>query len=50
MERIATWNGESMTVDLPLAEMDTDGRDLVAVIVQSERTGRILGAAVTALR
>ena len=50
MERIATWNGEAMTVELPLAEMDTDGRDLCAVIVQSERDGRILGAAVLDLK
>ncbi len=50
MKRIATWNGEAMTVDLPLAEMGTEGRDLCAVIVQSDRDGRILGAAVTTLR
>jgi len=50
MKRVGIWRGAAITVDLRLAEMDTDGRDLCAVIVQSERSGRILGAAVLDLK
>jgi hypothetical protein len=48
MERVATWRGAALT--LPLDRLPTDGRDACAVIVQSERTGRILGSAVIDLK
>jgi len=48
MERVATWRGEALT--LPLNGLPTGGRDACAIIIQSERTGQILGSAVIDLK
>ena len=45
MKRIGTWTGQPMDIPTQAAAMGTDGRDGCAVIVQSLKTGRILGAA-----
>jgi hypothetical protein len=46
MKVIGAWRGDAMTVPLPVSEIDSEGRDACAIIVQSLRTGMILGAAV----
>jgi len=46
MVRLGSWDGEKKTMALPAAE---PGRDGCAVLVQSDQTGRILGAAVMSL-
>ena len=47
LERLTGWNGKAMTVALPVGEQ---ANDACAVIVQSDETGMILGAATLALR
>lgn len=46
LERIGTWRGEAMTLPLQMSEIAAEGRDACAVIIQSQMTGMILGAAV----
>jgi hypothetical protein len=46
VSRLGSWNGEKKRIALPAPP---SGRDGCAVIVQSDQTGRILGAAVMAL-
>ena len=43
MIRIGTWSGQTLTITTKGADMPADGRDGCAVIVQSIKTGRILG-------
>jgi len=45
MKRIGTWRGSTLKLDVSNAQMAADGRDGCAVLVQSLRNGRILGAA-----
>lgn len=50
LERLTSWNGKAMTVALPIDETSTQDRDACAVIVQSDQSGMILGAAMLNLR
>ncbi len=50
LERLTSWNGKAMTVALPSDEASTQDRDACAVIVQSDQSGMILGAAMLNLR
>ena len=50
LERLATWNGKAMKVALMVDEASAQDRDACAVIVQSDQTGMILGAAMLDLR
>lgn len=45
MIRIGTWEGQPLDIPTEVDGMGTEGRDGCAVILQSLRTGRILGAA-----
>ena len=45
MTRIGTWSGQPLDIPTKIDGMGTKGRDGCAVILQSLRTGRILGAA-----
>ncbi len=45
MRTIATWTGEAMTVPVTLAGLTGENGDACAVLLQSKKTGRILGAA-----
>lgn len=45
MTRIGTWTGQAVDITTKASEMSAEGRDGCAVIVQSEKTGRILAAA-----
>lgn len=45
MLRIGTWSGGNLEIPVTAVEMSADGRDGCAVLVQSLRNGRILGAA-----
>ena len=45
MTRIGTWTGQPLDITTKASDMSVKGRDSCAVIVQSEKTGRILGAA-----
>ena len=45
LERIGAWNGEAMQTPLTVADMGGGKGDACAVILQSARTGHILGAA-----
>ncbi|MDH5750535.1 MAG: DUF1223 domain-containing protein [Rhodospirillales bacterium] len=49
LRKIATWNGGPLTQSLPLAEILAPGGQVCAVLLQSRKTGRILGAAQLAL-
>ncbi len=49
LKRVGEWTGEPMELSLPIGEMVADGRDACAIIVQSDMTGRIFGAALLAL-
>jgi len=42
--RIATWRGEALNLDVPVPARGTPGGDGCAVLVQSLKTGHILGA------
>ena len=44
MTRIGTWTGQPLDITTKASDMSVKGRDSCAVIVQSEKTGRILGA------
>lgn len=46
--RIGPWRGEATRVPLPMSEL-TAGRDAVALLVQADTSGAILGAAVLGL-
>lgn len=48
LKRIGTWHGQAADLVLPIAEMGP-GHDAVAVLVQSQSSGTILGAAVLSL-
>jgi len=45
MKQIGTWTGQAVSLNVSVAGMATAGRNACAVLVQSEKTGRILGAA-----
>ncbi len=45
MTRIGTWSGQSQDITTKTSDLPAEGRDGCAVIVQSIKTGRILGAA-----
>jgi hypothetical protein len=45
MTRIGTWTGQPLEITTKASDMPSAGRDSCAVIVQSVKTGRILGAA-----
>ena len=45
MTRIGTWSGKPLDITIKDSDMPADGRDGCAVIVQSIKTGRILGVA-----
>ena len=45
MTRIGTWTGQALAITTTASDMSAEGRDSCAVIVQSVKTGRILGAA-----
>jgi hypothetical protein len=50
--KLGDWTGEAKTWDLPLKDLDTDGADVAAVVVQdgsSDKPGTMLGAGVAAL-
>ncbi len=49
MVRIGTWNGSLLEIPVTGETMSAEGRDGCAVLVQSLRNGRILGAAKLAL-
>ena len=49
IRRLDTWNGEDLSVMLPVGDLKTGGRDGCAVIVQHEGNGSIIGAARLAL-
>ena len=44
IQRIGTWAGDQITIDLPASEMASNGRDGCVVIVQAANQGPILGA------
>ena len=45
IQRIGVWRGETLEIPVMLSEVVPDGADSCAVLVQSQRTGRIIGAA-----
>ncbi len=45
LRRVGAWRGEKISLELPVAETLPGRRDGCVVIVQSDKTGRILGAA-----
>ena len=45
LTELGRYDGEAMTADLPLARLAADGRSGVAILVQKESNGAILGAA-----
>ena len=45
IRRLDTWNGEDLSIMLPVGNLKTGGRDGCAVIVQREGNGAIIGAA-----
>jgi hypothetical protein len=50
--RLGTWDGRSLALQVPLAELRRDGVDAVAILVQAgavDAPGRILGAAMVPL-
>ena len=49
IRRLDTWNGENLSIMLPVGNLKTGGRDGCAVIVQREGNGAIIGAARLAL-
>jgi hypothetical protein len=51
--RLGEWNGTARTFSLPLGEINSDGADAVAVLLQAgtmEKPGKMLGAGSLALR
>lgn len=42
--RIGKWSGGKITISMPIAMMGIENQDACAIIVQSEKTGRIWGA------
>ncbi|NQV83059.1 MAG: DUF1223 domain-containing protein [Rhodospirillales bacterium] len=49
MTRIGTWSGQAMDIRTSMADIASQGSDNCAVILQSLKTGRILGVARVAL-
>jgi len=49
LQRIAMWHGQALELPMMISELAPDGGDSCAVLLQSQRTGRILGAARVAL-
>ena len=45
MKQIGTWSGQAATLNVKLTGMMNAGRSACAVLIQSERSGHILGAA-----
>lgn len=45
LRRVGAWGGEKAAIELPVEETLPGRRDACVVIVQSDKTGRILGAA-----
>jgi|GEM_PF-140341 hypothetical protein len=45
MKHVGDWSGEAVSLNVPLTGMMASGRSACAVIIQSERSGHILGAA-----
>lgn len=45
MTEVGTWNGAAARIEVPDGAVSLDGHDKAAVLVQSSKTGRILGAA-----
>ena len=45
MKQVGTWSGSKFALSVPLSGLMSAGRSACAVLVQSVRTGRILGAA-----
>ena len=51
--KLGEWSGQAKTFTVPIKELNTDGADTAAVVVQdgsSEKPGPMLGAAVASLR
>ena len=48
-QRIAIWRGEAMEVPVAINDLSPEGGDDCAVLLQSQRNGRIIGAAKAAL-
>ena len=44
-QRIGMWHGQAMELPVMISELSPDGGDSCAVLLQSQRTGRILAAA-----
>ena len=49
LQRIAMWHGQALELPMMVSELAPDGGDSCAVLLQSQRTGHILGAARVAL-
>ena len=49
LQRIGMWNGQALELPVMISEMAPNGGDSCAVLLQSQRTGRILAAARVAL-
>ena len=49
LQRIGMWHGQALELPVMISEMSPDGGDGCAVLLQSQRTGRILAAARVAL-
>ena len=45
IERLGSWNGDALTLALPVERLAGEGRDGLAVLVQREADGAILTAA-----
>ena len=49
LQRIGMWHGQKLELPVMISELSPDGGDSCAVLLQSQRTGRILAAARVAL-
>jgi hypothetical protein len=49
IQRIGMWQGQALELPVMISELAPDGGDICAVLLQSQRTGRILAAARMAL-
>lgn len=49
LQRIAMWHGQALEQPMMISELAPDGGDSCAVLLQSQRTGRIMAAARVAL-
>ena len=50
MRKIGTWDGKAQTIRVPWHTAGHDGRDGCVVLVQSQKTGRIIGAGLMPMR